>query len=132
MKCMPDTNICIYVIANRSVELGKKFRQMVRDDISVPVIVASELAYGLTKSRLLEKKRAALELFLSSLSVQAMADSAMWHYADLHRHLERQVQLIGESDQWIAAQALATDSVMVTNNRTEFDRVSGLGVENWI
>ena len=46
MNYMLDTNICIYVIANRSVELVNKFRQMDKDDISVSVVVASELAYG--------------------------------------------------------------------------------------
>lgn len=132
MKYMLDTNICIYVIANRSIELVKKFRQMDKDDICVSVVVASELAYGVTKSRLLEKNRATLDLFLSSLTVQAMTDSVMWHYADLRCRLERDGKAIGENDQWIAAHALATDSILVTNNRNEFDRVRGLRVENWV
>lgn len=132
MKYMLDTNICIYVIANRSIELVKKFRQMDKDDICVSVVVASELAYGVTKSRLLEKNRATLDLFLSSLTVRAMTDSVMWHYADLRCRLEREGKVIGENDQWIAAHALATDAILVTNNRNEFDRVQGLRVENWV
>lgn len=132
MKYMLDTNICIYVIANRSVELVHKFRQMDKDDISVSVVVASELAYGVTKSARSEKNRATLDLFLSSLSVQAMTDSVMWHYAELRCSLEREGQIIGENDQWIAAHALATESVLVTNNRKEFDCVRGLRVENWV
>ncbi len=132
MKYMLDTNICIYVIANRSLGVVKKFRQMDKDEISVSVIVASELAYGVAKSRLFEKNKDTLDLFLSSLTVEAMTDAVMWHYASLRHHLERAGTVIGENDQWIAAHALATDSVLVTNNRREFERVAGLRLENWV
>ena len=132
MKYMLDTNICIYVIANRSMEVVKKFRQMDKNEISVSVIVASELAYGVARSRLYEKNKDTLEVFLSSLSVEAMRDSVMWHYASLRKHLEGAGKVIGENDQWIAAHALATDSVLVTNNLREFERVPGLRLENWV
>lgn len=132
MKYMLDTNICIYVIANRSLEVVKKFRQMDKDEISVSVIVASELAYGVAKSRLYEKNKETLELFLSSLSVEPMDDSVMWHYAGLRNQLERAGNVVGENDQWIAAHALATGAVLVTNNMREFERVQGLLLENWV
>ena len=132
MKYMLDTNICIYVIANRSLELVKKFREKDSDGIGVSVIVASELAYGVTKSRMVEKNRATLDVFLNSLNVQAMTDTVIWHYADLRCKLERQGNIIGENDQWIAAHALASNAILVTNNRKEFDRVDGLRVENWV
>lgn len=132
MKYMLDTNICIYVIANRSLEVVKKFRKMDKDQISVSVIVASELAYGIAKSRLYEQNKETLELFLSSLSVEPMADSVMWHYASLRTQLERAGTVIGENDQWIAAHALATNSVLVSNNMRKFERVAGLTLENWV
>ena len=105
---------------------------MDKDEISVSVIVASELAYGVAKSRLYEKNKDTLEVFLSSLSVEAMPDSVMWHYASLRKHLESAGKVIGENDQWIAAHALATDSVLVTNNLREFERVPSLRLENWV
>lgn len=132
MKYMLDTNICIYIINNRSLDLVRKFRQIENGEISVSVIVAAELAYGVAKSRSYEKNKDTLELFLSSLSVEAMTDAVMWQYAGLRCHLERAGTLIGENDQWIAAHALATKSVLVTNNRKEFDRVPGLAMENWV
>ncbi len=132
MKYMLDTNICIYVIANRSMQVIKKFRQMDKDEISVSVIVASELAYGVAKSRLYGKNKETLEVFLSSLSVEALPDSVIWHYASLRKHLEAEGKIIGENDQWIAAHALATGAVLVTNNLREFERVPGLRLENWV
>lgn len=132
MKYMLDTNICIYVIANRSLDVVKKFRKMEKHEISVSVIVASELAYGVAKSRFAEKNKETLALFLSSLNVEPMDDRVMWHYAELRNQLERAGKVIGENDQWIAAHALATDAVLVTNNLREFARVKGLATENWV
>ena len=109
-----------------------KFREKDQDGIGVSVIVASELAYGVAKSRMVEKNRATLDVFLSGLNVQAMTDKVIWHYADLRCKLEGQGRIIGEYDQWIAAHALASDAILVTNNRKEFDRVDGLRVENWV
>ena len=132
MKYMLDTNICIYLIANRSRALVQKFRQMGKNNISVSVIVASELAYGVAKSQWHEKNKRALDLFLSHLTVTTINDSVMWHYANLRCHLERTGRIIGENDQWIAAHALAENAVLVTNNTKEFDRVPGLHIENWV
>ena len=132
MKYMLDTNICIYVITNRALQVVQKFRQMDNDDISVSVVVASELAYGVAKSRLHEKNKETLYLFLSSLQIDAMPEAVMWHYAALRNHLERAGTLIGENDQWIAAHALANEAVLVTNNTREFARVPGLRLENWV
>ena len=38
---------------------------------------------------------------------------------------------IGANDLWIASYALAEDCTLVTNNIREFERASGLRLENW-
>ena len=38
---------------------------------------------------------------------------------------------IGANDIWIACHARADDCTLVTNNLREFERVSGLRLENW-
>ncbi len=48
------------------------------------------------------------------------------------RELERRGKPIGPMDLLIAAQAIALDLVLVTNNEREFKRVPGLRVENWV
>ena len=45
--------------------------------------------------------------------------------------LEREGQVIGGNNLWIAAQARADDLTLVTNNEREFGRVPGLRIENW-
>ena len=40
--------------------------------------------------------------------------------------------MIGSLDMLIAAHALALDTVLVTNNMKEFERIDGLKLENWV
>ena len=54
------------------------------------------------------------------------------HYAQLRTHLEQCDTPIGPNDTFIAAHALALDCTLVTDNETEFRRVPGLRVENWL
>jgi tRNA(fMet)-specific endonuclease VapC len=46
--------------------------------------------------------------------------------------LEKLGQPIGSLDTMIAAQALALDLPLITNNQKEFLRVPGLRLENWV
>ena len=58
------------------------------------------------------------------------ADTAT--YARIRAALERKGANIGPLDQLIAAQAVARDLVLVTDNLREFRRVPGLRCENWM
>ena len=53
-------------------------------------------------------------------------------YARLRARLESSGQTIGANETWIAAQALAEQAVLVTNNTREFTRVPDLLLENWL
>ena len=54
------------------------------------------------------------------------------HYGKIRQQLQASGKLIGNNDLWIAAHALAGKLILVTNNESEFKRVSGLKVENWV
>jgi len=53
-------------------------------------------------------------------------------YSRIRAELEQQGRIIGGNDLLIAAHCLATDCVLVTNNESEFTRVAGLVVTNWL
>jgi len=53
-------------------------------------------------------------------------------YGTLRASLERAGTPIGNNDLWIAAHALALELILVSNNTSEFKRVPGLVVENWV
>ena len=51
MKYLIDTNICIYIMNNRPVDVIEKFKQFDPGEIGVSTITVSELQYGVAKSR---------------------------------------------------------------------------------
>jgi tRNA(fMet)-specific endonuclease VapC len=54
------------------------------------------------------------------------------HYGDIRAGLEKSGQTIGVNDLHIAAHARSEGLVLVTNNMSEFVRVPGLLLENWV
>jgi tRNA(fMet)-specific endonuclease VapC len=54
------------------------------------------------------------------------------HYAKQFTRLRAAGTPIGANDLWIACHALADDCTLVTNNVSEFERVQGLRMENWV
>lgn len=62
----------------------------------------------------------------SSASIIAAAPDVSWEYAKAFRHLQKNGQLIGANDLWIAAAAVAYGMPLVTANHKEFIRVPGL------
>jgi tRNA(fMet)-specific endonuclease VapC len=53
------------------------------------------------------------------------------HAGEIRAHLAAKGTPIGPHDVLIAGQAKARDLTLVTNNTTEFTRVSGFKVEDW-
>ena len=126
-----DTNICIYIINARPPGVLAHFERYRLGDVGVSSVVASELAYGVAKSRYV-RNRQALEMFLAPLEVLPFDEGAVWVYGDLRAELERDGRSIGALDTMIAAHALSLDATLVTNNFREFSRVPRLNLENWV
>jgi tRNA(fMet)-specific endonuclease VapC len=125
-----DTNICIYLINARPTKVLAHFQQYRLGEIGLCSIVAAELTYGVAKSQS-ARNRAALEMFLAHLDILPFDERAIWVYGELRAELERLGQPIGALDTMIAAHALSSDAILVTNNTREFSRVAGLRLENW-
>lgn len=99
--------------------------------VCVSIIVAAELRYGCTKKgspRLLRK----IEEFLSKVPVLPFDVPADSEYGSLRAELEAVGRPIGSNDLLIAAHACALGATVVTANVSEFRRVRGLNVENWL
>lgn len=132
LKYLLDTNICIYIMNERPVEIIQKFKQFDVGEIGVSTITVSELYYGIEKSKNLKVNEQRVEAFLSPLDVIVYDDVAARVYGKIRVQLEQRGKPIGPLDQLIAAQALSKDLILVTNNEKEFKRIKGLKVENWV
>ena len=127
-----DTNICIYAIHGHNADLLKRLRSIPPDNIGLSSITLAELAHGVEKSRHVQQNRDALRKFIAPFVVRAFGSNAAAHYGKIRAVLEQSGQTIGPMDYLIAAQALAENAVLITNNEREFRRVPGLVVENWV
>ena len=131
IKYMLDTNICMYIIKQKPQNIKERFRQAQVSEIGISSITLSELEYGVMKSAKPEQNKLALAQFVAPIEISAYDDVAAQHYGKIRARLERQGTPIGSFDMLIAAHALSINSVLITNNESEFGRVSHLKIENW-
>ncbi len=99
--------------------------------IMTSVIVQCELEFGLAK-RPSARLTQAYGSVMRRIEIAPLDHHAAAHYAQLRQHLEQAGTPIGSNDTLIAAHALALGAIMVTDNETEFRRIPGLAVENWL
>ncbi len=132
MKYLLDTNICIYIIKNKPPEVRQRFNSLIIGDVGVSSITVAELQFGIQKSQYGSKNQEALNQFLTPLEIVPFDRKAATSYGLIRVLLESNGTPIGALDTLIAAHAFSLDCVLVTNNESEFRRVSGLSVENWV
>lgn len=128
---MLDTNIVADLVRNPRGRAAAKIARVGEDEVATSIIVAAELRYGAAK-RGSARLTAQLNAILSALEVipfEAPADGA---YGAARVALEAKGKPIGGNDLLIAAQALALDLTLVTDNTREFRGVAGLKLENWL
>jgi tRNA(fMet)-specific endonuclease VapC len=128
---MLDTNICIYLIKQKPVQVMKRFSACAIGEIGVSSITISELWYGVAKSARCKVNGRALAQFLLPLTIAPFDEAATEAYGAIRTSLEQEGQPIGAMDMLIAAHAVSMGVVLVTNNAREFSRAPKLIVENW-
>ncbi len=129
---MLDTNICIYIIKNKPRSVNERFREFEIGELCISTITVSELMYGAFKSQFVEKNLKAIESFLMPFEIVDYDSMASVEYGKIRTYLEKKGQVIGNMNMQIAGHALALGLVLVTNNIKEFERVEGLGLDNWV
>ena len=130
-KYMLDTNICIYTTKNQPPQVREAFIRH-QDQLCVSTVTAMELIFGAEKSAAPEKNLAVIEAFLARLAVLDYDLHAAEHSGQLRAELQKIGKPIGPYDQMIAGHARSLGLIVVTNNEREFNRVTGLRVENWV
>ena len=131
LRYLLDTNIVIYVLKRRPVEVLSTFNANA-SRMAISSITLAELLHGAEKSSRVSENLAAVEDFCSRLEVLPYGPKAAQHYGVIRAALEKLGQPIGVNDMHIAAHARSEGLVLVTNNMGEFARVPALEAENWI
>lgn len=130
-RYMLDTNILSDMVRQPQGRIAQRIARVGEEAVCTSIIVASELRFGAAK-RNLAKLAKQVETILGAIDVRPLDTPADLEYARLRHHLEQAGTPIGPNDMLIAAHALTTESILVTANKSEFSRVPGLTVENWL
>ncbi|OGT25565.1 MAG: twitching motility protein PilT [Gammaproteobacteria bacterium RIFCSPLOWO2_02_FULL_42_14] len=132
MKYMMDTNICVYIMNKRPVQVIEKFHRCNMEEIGVSSIVLSELHYGAHKSQQVEKNLLAINKFSIPVQVISYDECAAECCGEIRAMLEKAGTIIGAYDLMIAAHAISLNATLITNNLKEFSRIKKLKCENWV
>ena len=128
---MLDTNIVSHAVRDAKGVCAGRLSKLSHDEVSLSVIVAAELLYGLAKNPSI-RWRASVEMFLVQFRVLPFEPPANVHYAEIRAELSKRGKTVGANDLLIAAHALSLGAILVTDDTSEFSRVPGLAVENWL
>ncbi len=100
--------------------------------IAVSVVTRFEIEFGLLLNPERARKVApVMDAFLGSITTLPLTEADAQAAAGIRAALQRLGQPIGAYDVLIAGCGLARGLIVVTANSGEFQRVSGLLVENW-
>ena len=128
---MLDTNIVIYILKRRPLEILSTFNANA-NRMAISSITLAELTHGAEKSDRVTENLEVIDNFCSRLEVLPYGEKAAQHYGAIRAGLEKLGQPIGVNDIHIAGHARSEGLALVTNNVSEFERVPGLEIENWI
>lgn len=131
MRFVLDTNTCIYALKLEE-RVVDRLRDHAPDDLAVTIITVAELWFGAAKSARPAAARREIDAFLEPFDVLPFDRQAAEAYARSRLSLGRIGRPIGERDLLIASIALSRGLAVVTHNVSEFGRVPGLTIEDWL
>jgi tRNA(fMet)-specific endonuclease VapC len=125
-----DTNTCSYIIKGNRPEVREHLLSVSISDVGISVVTEAELRFGVARLPHAKNLNLAVEEFLLRLEILPWDSESAKQYARLRAALERDGDPMGNLDMMIAAQALASSTVLVTSDRV-FRRTKGLKIEDW-
>jgi tRNA(fMet)-specific endonuclease VapC len=130
VRYLLDTNIVSYIIKGNSPHVRERLSKVPIREVGISIITEAGLRFGVAKMPHAAKLGFVVEEFLRRVEVLVWDSVAAQNYARIRAALEERREPMGNLDLMIAAQALAAETVLVTNDRA-FRRIKGLKIEDW-
>ncbi len=121
-----DTNTCIFIKNRKPAHVLERLKNAIGKGVFLSSVSVAEMQYGVYNSSNIERNRIALTEFLAPFEILHFDDADAEAFGRLRADLKKKGTIIGAYDMLIAAQALARNLVLVTNNTGEFKRIAGL------
>jgi tRNA(fMet)-specific endonuclease VapC len=125
-----DTNTVSYVVKGKFPRVRQRLARVPMAQVAISVVTEGELRFGLERRPESKQLRIAVEEFLVRVNVLTWNSETAVEYAKLRAALERAGTPVGNLDLMIAAQAVASDAVLVTNDAA-LRRIKRLNTEDW-
>lgn len=130
IRYLLDTNTASYIIKGNMPHVRDRLRRLPLAEVGISSITESELRFGVARIPQASRLGIAVEEFIIHLEVLPWDSESAKQYAILRADLEKKGDPMGNLDIMIAAQALASDTILVTHDRV-FRRVKRLVIEDW-
>lgn len=131
MQYLLDTSICVFFLCGK-LTLDDFIKEKGRENFYISEVTVLELRYGAENSDNPSKSHKAVDAFINGLSIIPI-------YGCIKRYAKEKVRLrkIGkpmhdEFDLLIGATAVENKLILITDNGKDFERLSGIKIENWI
>jgi tRNA(fMet)-specific endonuclease VapC len=130
MRYMLDTNICIYLIKNLPPQVLRRLEALTQGSALMSVVTYAELRAGLEiQSTHREHDEHVLSLLVARIPVLPFTESGAESFGVLRASVRDRSR--NAMDRLIAAHAVNSGVILVTNNEADFKDYLGLIVENW-
>jgi tRNA(fMet)-specific endonuclease VapC len=130
IRYLLDTNTVSYIIKGNFPRVRERLLKVPMAEVGISVITEAELRFGAAKKPEAPRLKSIVEEFLLRVEILPWDSQAAQRYAELRANLEHVGEPMGNLDMMIAAQALAAQAVLVSNDRV-FKRIKHLKVEDW-
>jgi tRNA(fMet)-specific endonuclease VapC len=129
---MLDTNMVSYIVKGRSLAASDRLLALKADEIAcISAITEGEIRYGLSKKPEATTLKTLMDGFLASIQVLPWGRDEAEAYGRVRAMLERRRMSLGNMDMMIAAHAIVTGAILVTNDKA-FGQVEELSAcVNW-
>lgn len=127
-----DTNMVSYIVRGRSSAARTRLLGLKDDEIAcISAVTEAEIQYGLAKRPHATALKLLMDGFLASIRILPWGRDEAQAYGVLRARLEAFGITLGNMDMMIAAHAVTTGAVLVTNDKA-FGKVNELhATENW-
>jgi tRNA(fMet)-specific endonuclease VapC len=130
IRYLLDTNMASYIIKGTFPRIRQRLEKVPMSEVGISSVTEAELRFGVERKPEATRLRTIVEEFLLRVEILPWDSEAAKRYALVRATSERDGTPMGNLDMMIAAQALAAESILVTNDQV-FRRVKKLRIEDW-
>lgn len=130
IRYLLDTCICVFLFRQK-YGVAERLSQLNPAQCYVSEVTLAELRYGAYKSDRVEENLELIDELAERVNIVPFAESIDFFAKEKNR-LRAQGTPIEDFDLLIAAAAVQSGAVLVTDNTKHFIHIEGLTLENWI